>query len=282
MRSSFLNNLSKRKPQEATVPKPMRICVGLLLVFLPFILTTFWVHPVVSQTNLSIPQKLPGYNFAQLPRISSLDDIRLQRRQNESPIEFADRILKVVNLATYHCAFDDAKQSWWTWLAANAGLIDMTQGVLTTSTFVCGYCHQRAFILAKALRRGGIEDAAPYGLNGHVVTIYNANGKRYAIDADYGVRSFEFPENSVANVIASHYLSEAPGYSPDVYTKISDFYASPDDNDYYYNYDFLVEIAVSQRKILSLEPLIGWLISALGVAILFAPALLSLSRKQRI
>lgn len=264
------------------VLRHIRIGVGLMLIFLPLLLNFFWIHPSVSQTNLPVPSNVPGYNYASLPRISSIADPRLQRRDGESSVDFADRILRVVNLATYHCSVDDFRQSWWTWVAAKADLFDLTQGVLTTSTFICGFCHQRAFILAKALRRGGLVDAAAYGLNGHVVTIYSANGKRYAIDADYGVRSFEFPKNGdvAANVIAAHYAAEAPGFRPDVYTKISNFYSSPDDNNYYYTYEVLDQIAISQRKILSLEPVIGGAIFVFGVGILFGPALLARGRRR--
>ena len=261
----------------------IRIGVGLTLILLPLLLNFFWTHPGVSQTNLPVPSSLPGYNYAPLPRISSIADPRLQRRDGESSVDFADRILRVVNLATYHCSVDDFRQSWWTWFAAKAGLIELSQGVLTTSTFICGFCHQRAFILAKALRRGGLVDAAAYGLNGHVVTIYSANGKRYAIDADYGVRSFEFPKNSdvTADVIAARYSTEAPGFSSDVYTKVSNFYSSSDDNDYYHTYEVLDKISLSQRKILSLEPMIGRAIFVFGVGILFGPALFAKARKCR-
>ncbi len=213
----------------------IRISIGFSLIALPLLLHFFWVHPSTHETNLPIPSGIPGYNqgrtlnpsggnypgqvtgynYATLSRISSFDDARLQRHEGETAVAFADRIVKVVNLATYHCDVNDFRHSWWTWIAAKTHLIERQQGVLSTSKFVCGFCHQRAFVLAKALRRGGLEDAATYGLNGHVVTVYSANGKRYAIDADYGVRSFEFPESADINsdVIAAHYSTEAPGYN---------------------------------------------------------------------
>jgi len=263
--------------------RQLRIFVGLSIICLPLLLHFFWIRPSTTLTNLPIPSGIPGYTHAQLPRIANYDDPRLQRRSGESTVKFADRIVKVINLATYHCSVNDSGQSWWTWLVAKAGLIDPAYGVLSTSTFICGFCHQRAFVLTKALRRGGVADANVYGLNGHVITIYSANGKRYAIDADYGVRSFEFPENAniEADVIAAHYLSEAPGYSPQVYSQISNFYVTSEDNGYYSRYEYLDAMAVSQRKILSFEPVIGYAISAFGFGIIFGPALVTMHRKRR-
>jgi hypothetical protein len=265
------------------VSQKIRIGIGFSLIALPLLLHFFWVYPGAHETNLPIPSGIPGYNYSTLPRISSFDDARLQRHEGENAVAFADRILKVVNLATYHCDVNDFRHSWWTWLAAKTHLIERQQGVLSTSKFVCGFCHQRAFVLAKALRRSGLEDAATYGLNGHVVTVYSANGKRYAIDADYGVRSFEFPESADINsdVIAAHYSTEAPGYKENVYKRVSGFYSSTDDNDYYYTFEYLNEIALSQRKILSLEPMIGGAMLMFGIGILFGPALLKKGKNRR-
>jgi hypothetical protein len=137
------------------------------------------------------PQGLPGYNAAIESPLSGFDDPRLQRASGEGDLAFAERMTLQVFRSTYHCDYTFTGHTWATAVVAAINPTFLAdQGVLTPSGFRCGFCHQRAWILAETLTRGGLE-ASSLGLELHVVTTFDHHGRTYVADPDAGVTPFE-------------------------------------------------------------------------------------------
>ena len=159
-----------------------------------------------------------------------------------------------------------------TYLAVRLHLIDMDFGVLSLKVLQCGYCHQRNYIVADALRGHGVKQVTLLGLNGHVVTTFIADGKRYATDADFGVGPFVYPRTAgrMKSEIFRNYSGVKDLYGKQLVDVIADAYETLADNQAY-NLDQLDEIRQRQDEILSLEepadiglPVFGFLLVAAG------------------
>ncbi len=132
----------------------------------------------------------PGYYRAVDAPLTGWDDPRLQRWEDETILEFAERAARAVHNSGYNCQPGDSPD----WLSQSLSVFNILQfkelGVLTPKYFRCGYCHQRAYILSRTLRNNGIA-AKTYGLHGHVVTVFTVESSFYIADSDYGVGPFE-------------------------------------------------------------------------------------------
>ncbi|NIQ13941.1 MAG: hypothetical protein GTO02_05915 [Candidatus Dadabacteria bacterium] len=142
-------------------------------------------------------------------------------------------------------------------------------GVLDLKTFRCGFCHQRAFILAKILKDRGIDSAGVLGLSGHVVTVFSENNSLYSVDPDFGVGPVKITgldsnmdigdaileKDEIRQGLWSVYSPLIGGHSERLIDSVIDFYLSNDDNEYY-NYDNLERIRSSQSILFFFEKVI--------------------------
>ena len=212
-----------------------------------------------------------GYFLARTDRLASWNDPRLNRMSGETDLEFADRMLNVVHDSTYHCEPDDYRQSWFTWLIWKLGIYSIipgnNQGVLDLKTFRCGFCHQRAFILAKVLRDRGIKSAEVLGLSGHVVTVFKDNNKLYSVDPDYGVGpvnitgldsgddAYELSNNELTDGLRQSYSPLIGTYSEGLIDSVLDFYLTNENNEYY-SYNSLERLRSAQSILFFFEKVI--------------------------
>jgi hypothetical protein len=253
----------------------MVLMLGIAVVCLPFLVNALWVLP---RPNVHPP--IPGYSYATQARIGSWDDPRLARHSGESALDFAGRITILVHKATYNCLATEIGQSWWTALAYRLGLLDAEQGLLSLETFHCGFCHARAYIVAAALRNGGISDATALGLYGHVVTTFLLDGKRYVSDPDFGIYPFVLPEDTVElrRAVERNYSPIVRFHNVLTVVTISDIYASRENNTAY-NFKYLDKIRQSQDEILAWQrPLEIWCVEV-GLAIIALHFLLRLVQR---
>jgi hypothetical protein len=254
------------------------LTIGVVLICLPILANVLWILPT---PNVNPP--VPGYSYATEPRISSLNDQRLKRRSNESVSEFSKRMLDVVHHATYHCLPDQIGQSWWTYTVHVLGLLQEEQGLLSLSSFRCGFCHARAFILAAALRGGGIADATPLGTNGHVVTTFHVNGEQYVVDPDFGIHPFILPKGdplAVRKAVEENYGPIVKYHHASTVSVLSDLFASAEDNRPY-SFEYLANIRDSQDDILEWQRPIEISIFLVGVTMIGLHVLLRLYRSRR-
>ena len=263
-----------------TVTRALRdnliLVIGIAVVCLPFLVNALWVLP---RANVYPP--IPGYSYATEARISSWDDRRLVRRGGESALDFAGRVTFVVHHATYNCAAEAIGQSWWTALSYRLGLLDGEQGLLSLESFRCGFCHARAYILAGALRKGGIADATALSLYGHVVTTFLLDGERYVADPDFGIYPFVLPDDTEAlrRAVEKNYSPIVRYHNVLTVVTISDIYASRENNTAY-SFEYLNNIRESQDEILAWQrPIEIWCVEA-GLAIIGLHFLLQLAQRM--
>lgn len=262
----------------ANFRRDLLLKVGVALACLPIAANVLWILPT---PNVYPP--IPGYSYATESRLSSLGDHRLARRSNESLQEFSGRLTDVVHGATYNCSPDQIGQSWWTYTAHKLGLLQEEQGLLSLLSFRCGFCHARAFILAAALRKGGIADATALGINGHVVTVFHLDGKQYVADPDFGIQPFILPENdplAIRKVVEKNYLPIVRLHNILTVAELSDLYSSTDDNRLY-SFEYLANIRDSQDEVLAWQRPIEIAVFLFGLAMIGLHVLLKLYRRRR-
>ncbi len=164
--------------------------VGFLSILCGVLAFSVWLYAHVYTPPAADPlADWPGYYRAVDAPLTGWDDPRLRRATDETDFEFAERATRAVHHATYHCERTDAPH----WLASLLSVFDILEfrslGVISAKYFTCGFCHQRAYILARTLRDNGIE-AMTYGLEGHVVTVFAIGAATHVADPDYGVGPF--------------------------------------------------------------------------------------------
>lgn len=148
-----------------------------------------------------------GYSHTATQHISQIPLSRFARTAEETDLGYLKRILDSVHLSTYHCERDGFHLSLLERLAVRlSGGISLfsNEGILMRERFICGYCHQRAFIEAKILSDNGMPTDV-LSVNGHVVARTAIDGVEYITDPDYGVGPFEYsvdPEKLL--VVARH------------------------------------------------------------------------------
>jgi hypothetical protein len=252
------------------------LTVGIAILSLPFLVNLLWVLP---RPNVQPP--IPGYSYATQARISSWNDPRLARRNGESALGFAGRITTVVHKATYNCAATDIGQSWWTALANRLGLLNVEQGLLSLETFRCGFCHARSYIVAGALRKGGIADATALSLDGHVVATFQLDGKRYVADPDFAIYPFVLPQDptAISKAVERSYISIVRTHSILAVANVVDIYASTENNTAY-SFEYLNQLREGQDKILAWQrPIEIWCAGA-GIAIIALHFLLRMLQRR--
>lgn len=132
----------------------------------------------------------PGYSYAVTSPLKGWLDPRLRRKPGETDMPLASRLNKEIFNARYHCDFRETSR-----LIENIAALtfrDRFREVgLLYPEHLCGFCHQSAYILSRAMTNNGI-DAIPLGLNGHVVTLMSLDGTAWLFDPDFGLGPFEY------------------------------------------------------------------------------------------
>lgn len=170
---------------------------GILLVIL--ILGCIEIKP----TN-TLPYNIENFHYPTQPKLTGWDDERLRRLPQETDMEYAGRMNKVVGSSFYHCHYA-TKDNIFEILAAGLSKSAMEHGFLQPWRN-CGFCHQAAYILAKVLNSQGI-DAYPLGMNGHVVVLMKDGGKEYIWDPDWVVGPLPYTDDMLS-VLPAFYGNE--------------------------------------------------------------------------
>jgi len=238
---------------------------GLLILF-----PVWWPNPP------SEARQRPGYSHAAEPHLAGWTDQRLRRIDGEDDLAFATRVGGIVHRATYHCESSETGQSWAAHIAAERAPEVRSYGYLDPRIVRCGYCHQRAFILAEALRRGGIESAQAYSLQEHVITLFSVGDRYYIADPDYGVGPVIYDGSTYTRLPDTAY---APlGLNAETIAILRRAYAQPGDDEPYMSHEWLMSLALRQRdEVRAVERRlrsIGWALFGGGLALLFASVLL--------
>ena len=283
IRNSIINFLHRYKilPDEKNKGY-YYIIIGILLIILPISLVKFWPYarsPYFPDDPYYVPN---SYFLPKAERISSWNDERLERLTDEHDLEYITRMLDVVHNATYHCEEHDYTQSWFTWATWKLGIFSLIpnniNGVLDVKTFRCGYCGQRSFILAKALRGGGISSAEILGLSGHVVTVVDYDDDLYSVDPDYGIgpvkiTGLDSADNNIDNKeiklgLERAYAPLVEAYGKDfIQNNVIDTYLTAEDNKYS-NYDILERVRKYQSILFSFEKIFEFAFFAFGVSLI--------------
>ncbi|TGQ50944.1 hypothetical protein EN836_26575 [Mesorhizobium sp. M1C.F.Ca.ET.193.01.1.1] len=207
---------------------------------------------IATQEIWTVHQSRPGAGTAGITAISivpiaSIPNTALDMTGGESKLAYVKRVTDIVHLSTFNCQPSDFSLSWLDriFLALSGNPSVFSDGVLVKDRFVCGFCHQRAFLVHQALQRNGIESDV-FGLNGHVVARVSIEGKQYYTDPDYGVGPFAARPESLEDVVRSTYLLAASGDLD----QLSGFYTSAGDNGTYDGLDARSEqqAAIFQRS----------------------------------
>jgi len=193
-------------------------------------------------------------------------------------LPFAYRLSTIVHESTYHCDPSDFQLSFIERRIADYMIwrhetnFGWKQGLLD-DRLLCGYCHQRAYLLAKHLQKNGI-DAITYGLTGHVVVLAILDGSKYLLDPDYGTvpMNYQLEGDALKSEIYAAYASSAWDNSAIVYPMI----ASRGDNRAY-NPGYIDAVAENQLALRALAHKYATASIVLGIFILLSIMILILT-----
>ena len=231
------------------------------------------MHFFHQHQSRGAPADAPSINSLQGRSLAEIPGWEFKRGATEPLHHFVARMVALVHNSTYHClpanfALSPVENAF-AWLIAQAGgsNLDWQNGPLGRDDLICGYCHQRATVLANILRENGIE-ARPWGLSGHVVTKYvTPEGDEYLADADYGVLPYPL---AVDATTAKELYASAPW--PDRTDKVVGFIVSREDNEAYYSNAYLDEVHSTRKNVYLLADVLSWFLVAIcagcGVALL--------------
>ncbi len=207
---------------------------------------------------------IANYNFSTEPQISNWNDKRLKRLPNEDDLDLVKRLTTIISSSIYHCELNAAPRLLDN-LAFFFKLQEFEQGHLTPKSLRCGYCHQIAYILAKALSLQGVS-AEVWGLNGHVVTLVTINKIRYIADPDFGIGPIKY-EKTTSNETLQLYLNiigDNAAWQEAVQKPLS----SMKDDGRYYPMEKLSKIEKAQETITIKLEITAYLLMLLGLFVL--------------
>lgn len=223
----------------------------------------------------------PGLGLTTGKRLEGFDDSRLSRIAGEDDQQFAARIGRNVYGATYNCQDLSVKQKWLIHLIEKFGLADSfglqdqhLVGLLSARNFVCGYCHQTAYIAARALINGGVA-ADVFNLNNHVITRFFSDNRTFYLDPDFGVGPFSVEDPEFENTIKAAYR---PITSDSQYFDVINGMLNKKDDQPYFSMDVLGKLANRQENLIAAEDFIEW--SALIAALFLAAPLFTWLRTR--
>lgn len=169
-------------------------------------------------------------------------DERLNRLEGESNLDYAARINRVVNASYYYCDYI-ARENLFELMAPRFSKTWNAVGFLQPDRY-CGFCHQASYIVANILTRNGI-DAAPLGINGHVVVLVKDGGAGYIFDPGSGVGPMPYQDNMIGHIPIFYGPYEA-------YEWLLKPFATKADDDYFYSMQWLNDAEREQNRALRL------------------------------
>lgn len=173
------------------------------------VLAFFAVEYLMAPYERVYKGDIPGYSFpVELP-ITSWADIRLVRNPGEDDLALVNRLNRTVSSTYYHCDPDDAARPLDKLISKILPEAIMRDGFLGPRNMRCGFCHQSAYILSRALEANGL---ASYilGINGHVVSLVKLNDGNYIYDPDFGIGHIDY-ENYRYDDIKAVYEKKGDG-----------------------------------------------------------------------
>jgi hypothetical protein len=229
-----------------------------ILLYLGFIFV-IGASSVFLEENV-VPKKngLAGIHYPAKKSLTSWEDNRLLRQLDESDSYFASRINIEIHNSTYHSK-PQVNKTKLEKIIFFLNYESSRQGFLTPGLMEGGFCHQRAYVLARTLKNAGL-DAKVWGLNGHVVTIVKISGVHMIYDPDYGLGPFCYAQYNLANA--------GPEYSQrlNIPFQNSDwkFLNSQEDDKEYYNMEYLGHLSERQESLLLIIKIILLIIIIFG------------------
>lgn len=238
------------------------ICLCLLKagVRLTWLLLVFAVAGVISGVQHQMAAKAIAEGYSEF---ADLSVTALEPESDESIVSWASRLNRSIYEGTAHCHPADFAMTWLeralTWIVDGELFV---QGILLKERFVCGYCHQRAYLFSEQLRRQGVESNL-LGLYGHVVATFSDGVRTFVADPDYGVGPFVFDDTTVESASAT-VQSAYSSHDADIRNLLTGFYVSLRNNGPYQSNDALDSIRDDQRRFFVLADSVSLLLLILS------------------
>jgi hypothetical protein len=241
----------------------MKYFFAMASIYLFSLAITHFTH---EHQSLGNPDGRAGKSYIPGMEITEISKDELIRKENETILNFVERLNKLVHISTYKCHPKDFKFSFIEetvlYFFEKINLtIDLDQGPLEIDKFRCGLCHQRAYLLATLLNENKIK-ATAFGIYGHVVTAFTLNNHVVFIaDPDYGVGPFEYSNDDMElrNTVTNTYKSFSKQQS------IIEMYTTRENNRPYLHPDYLNEIKVKRQLLYKISDFTGYLLIILGL-----------------
>lgn len=206
-----------RYSYEKYVLKILLLIEGILLVIVCSGFLDFKTH---RKTSFAIE----NLHYATQPKLIGWNDERLVRKTDETDMEYATRMNKVVGSSFYHC-LRSSQENVFEMVAFRFSKTCQRFGFLQPSRY-CGFCHQAAYILTKVLNTQGI-DAYPLEMHGHVCVLMKDGNKEYIFDPDYVVGPMLYQDDMTV------YIPKLYGAHPSYRPLYPPFSTNKDDNKFY-------------------------------------------------
>lgn len=214
---------------------------------------------------------IPNYNFPTTRKLDGWGDERLARNNQESDVDFLVRANRLINSATYNCDPTDSPRLLEKLLLLIKPEYFVEEGLLTPKYFHCGFCSQRAYLLAKALEKQGIE-AIPFSINGHVVVRARVSETYLIADPDVGIDPVKYEEiNSNNTKLRYQKVVMDEAWLRKIYHAIE----QKDDDKPYTSMRRLDALSEIQEKYISLFEWFFRTIGAIGMAVILYVAIFS-------
>lgn len=242
---------------------PIRLVLGGILLLIGASLLWSQSHPKNIRTAITT---IPGYSYSTASSLSGWSDGRLKRKKNETDLAFAARLNTLVSSVIYHCNYNETP----TLIDKLISIIPEERfnevGLLVPNSLKCGFCHQIAYVLARALTDGGVR-AEPFGINGHVVTLATINGEKLIYDADLGVGPIEYRESMWSDAKFAYY-ARYNAYPP-LMRALHNAYRTTADDQPFYSMQWLYQVEHIQNQTVILFELasIGAVVVGIGICI---------------
>lgn len=226
---------------------------------------------------------IPGLDYVAGASLADIKPVIWQKHESESILSYAARLSSKVHSSTYHCNPADYTLSFLE-SAVYAGFrrfqpttnFAWDEGLLVMDKALCGFCHQRAYFLSKILTSNDVP-ARPYGVNGHVVVIFQAEGQQWLVDPDYDVAPFLYDVSSEALFEMALQLYRPASWSNEA--SVAKMISSKHDNGYYNSVAGLRSAEDAQAVIFKYADYAAYAILVLGsLCILFFAVM---GRRQR-
>ncbi|MDE5879523.1 MAG: hypothetical protein K2G99_05825 [Desulfovibrio sp.] len=204
------------------------------LLFLIVIAGLFDFRAPNGAPELYPGQAVPG------KKLEGWNDDRLRRLDSEGDLDYAARMSRILSTSYYYCNYA-TRENLMELATSRFSRTWNEVGFLQPDRY-CGFCHQASYILAKILTRKGI-DAAPLGINGHVVVLVKEGGADYLFDPAYGVGPMPYKDDMTGYIPAFYGTDRA-------YDWLRKPFATSKDDDYFYSMQWLNDAEKEQNRAL--------------------------------